>query len=318
MLSLAKKTPTRIDDFLVLILGLVMVIVPTLKIFGWLPIPFEYLDVFFGMVVPVALGIYYWSQSVYTWLKNREAGEQFNPPDTKVSLMMGLGLYHVMPIWRVSMVGENTMISAVWLAIMIFATTAVISGRYLWFLEFFSLIWGGSEVVAIRATSLSKRTSPNDSEWQEEAFMEQQVLEVADNLDNTPPVAPVPPKPPGFGQTMQWVETRESFQQIPEDLAPNLSGESGFGFESFSLMSPRQLLDKAALGDDDALEEVIARMLSLNRERLISLLKDGRVPDVVINKVIAALDGEKQKLREVFGHQAFERQKPAFESVLNA
>lgn len=316
MLNMTRKTPSKLDDFFILLCGVALVAVPLARILGLFDVHFDYLEVVFGAVLPVTIALGKWVMFVRKYL-SETTGARVPMPDPITALLVAMALFHFLPIWQVTRVAENAWASNLWLCIMTYFLAAAVLGRYLWPLEFLSLIFGiGEKVVSSRRPAQgSVSGGAEDVDFPE---VESQPI-VDPNIAMKNSFAR-PDAAPAFSQAKTMAEMQavgdSNLSPLPQEQITQPSIKALMPAQPD--ISPTGLLDRAAAGDSGALQSVIDALNKLDRGYLQQQLTMASVPSGVIQKIFAALDGDSGKLIEVMRHPAFtQHQRPVFVNLIS-
>jgi hypothetical protein len=314
MLSFTRKTPSKWDDFFILMCGVALVAVPLARILGLFDVHFDYLEVSFGAVLPVTIAVGKWIIFVRKYL-SETTGARVPLPDPITALLVAMALFHFLPIWQVTRVAENVWASNLWLSVMTYFLVAAVLGRYLWPLEFLSLIFGiGERVVSTRGGRMSPMSGTADDVDFPEVNESQPVIDPTITLQNNPaPLSNFERPPQDRVMEMSAVEERP----LPESMITRPS-VSALMPSAPAVDGPATMIDRAALGDSQALSSVVGLLGKLDRGYLQGQLTAASVPSGVIQKIFAAIDGDSSKLLEVMTHPAFvQRQRPVFIELIS-
>jgi hypothetical protein len=291
VLERIKKTPSKFDDFLVLGLGLITLFLPLLRLTGILRLPFDYVQVVFGGLIPMGMvGYAYIMAFLFWWRSGRTS--PFKGPEPEYTLLLPLGLINILPVWQVSIVAENTGVSFVWFILMAYFLVAAILGTYNWPIEFVRLLAG----VVSGALGVANSVKPQKTA-----------------------------KPVDESYTQETVETEVVSQPIPDHREAYLPRPAQNTFRPMTATPPslpeetewEERLDLAVNGDTDALASVATRLAKLSPVNLSNILTGVGMPQAVFdNKVMPGISGDPSKLLDVFKHPAFSRQRPAFLKAL--
>ena len=135
MLARVKKTPTKLDDFFVLVLGVLTLLIPLAHIFRILPIPFDWYLAVLGGAVPALLFCFLLARTIRAWLDSgREA--PLTVPAPTMGLLLALGLGNLLVFGWYNALVENPLTTNLWLVVTCYAISAVLLGEYGWPVEF--------------------------------------------------------------------------------------------------------------------------------------------------------------------------------------
>lgn len=295
MLYITGKTPTKLDDYVILFLGFALVAVPVARILGFVSIGFEYFEVLLGTVLPLLVVFGKWVYYLFKYYtKSTDTSPQL--PDPVTALLFAMAIFHTLPIWEVSDAAENAVLGNAWLVLMTYFLVAAALGRYLWPVEFFRLVLG---TLGLLGQNQTEGTDDTAEHMVVEPVLVSEVAAIESGVQETMPVIPatpvqvvhMPPQPPEMGQ-----------------LIPRRH------------MDPtEQLIQGGMNGDIASLAQVLEELNRLSIDYVKSTLLQGGVYPVVVAKIEdAMMNGDVNKLKDVMTHTLFaSKQKPVFLKLLS-